>query len=511
MAERLATQQRNALAAYTEACTRGFAWFLFNQVWIRDVQADGSSRTIKWEHWPVHDEWLELDKNSRCIVCKARQLGWSWFRAAKKVYRMITEDDYLGAVISAGETESAEFLAKCRFIWEHLPYSLPLVTDNTQVLKCRDTNGAIMAFPSTEKAGRGFTFNDVDIDEAAFHPFAQENQKAWEAAAEHGQVAVASSAGGDADGKQVVNDWFERTYNAAPDNGFVAQFYGWDRRPARNAEWYLEREKRLGHYAAMKEYPSTVEEAFQSMLNPRFDLEGLDYIKERVRDHRTSVTLPEGITPAYLKVWETPRPNTPYISYTDSAAGVGRDYTVTTIAEARTLKVVCRFREHVLEPEVHGAKARLLATWYNMAYVSWERDKGEGIAMAFAGYSRIHYHEAEQTLQQKRMGLEGQKRPGIPVTESTRTDLISGLALAIESGQLDDPDNDAYEELRYFVKVEHRLADGRVRYRDQAAAGKHDDIVLCLCGIVALSKVPAASRMRTTGVALEVVEMKYGF
>lgn len=349
------------------------------------------------------------------------------------------------------------------------------------------------------------------VDEAAFHPFAEQNYAAYEPAVEHGQLVLISSAGGEESTKQITNDWFERKFNEAPENGFYAKFYPWNTRRVRDAEWYMERERRLGREAMKKQYPSNVEEAFASMLNPRFDMEGLDYIKERLRDPRSAVTLPEGITSQYLKVWETPHPNTPYIIYTDPADGVGRDYTTTTIAEAKTLNIVARFRENRLEPEVHGAKARLLAVWYNTAYASWERAKGEGIAMAFAGYSRIHYWEAEQTLQQKRLGLEGQKRPGIPVTEDSRTDLISGLALAIETGQLNDPDTDAHEELRYFVKVEHKLADGRIRYRDQAAAGKHDDIVMCLCGIVALSKVPAASRMRVTGEQLAPVEMAYGF
>ena len=469
-----------------------FAYFLYHHVSIKDVRPDGTTKTIQWEHWPVHDEWIaDIQKYRRIVTLKARQLGWSWLCAALHVWGAAFTEDYLGGVISAGQVKSNEFMAKCKFIHAHLPSTLALSQDNTETMQYAVTRGKILAHPSTQDAGRGDSYNRMVVDEAAFHPWAEANYSAYEPATENGQILVVSSAG--AEDQQVVNDWFERLYHNAPDNGFEARFYGWSTRPGRDAEWYEERARRfMGKPGQMaREYPSTAEEAFRSMLSLRFNLDAIEYGRKHLRPGMEWVSLPEGLSSGDLTIYETPQPNIPYLIYTDAAEGVGKDYSVTRIRTARELRLCLEYREHTLEPEYHGAKARRLAEWYNMAYAGWERNRGGGIQAAYVGYGRIYEHDI-RTPWQRSEDTGPKPRPGLPVeTDDFRDELISDLAVAIETGALDNNEV-GWDECATFITVERVTATGLKHYRAQAAPSKHDDTVACDWGLVRMSKQPGA-------------------
>lgn len=487
-----------------------FSYFLFNHVFIRDVLPDGSTRTVQFQHWPLHDKILhDLETHKRIIDLKARQLGFSWLMAAWADWNMMFGNGFKVGMTSAGETEAVEFIDKCRFIFQHLPYETPVVLDPDNTLKLGVLGSSIMGYPSTPKAGRGENFNLFIADEAAFHPYAQEAYASYEAATEYGQIVIVSSAG-DTE-RQVTNDFFQRQYNGAPDNGFIARFYPWHMRPGRDGEWYEIRKARLSGKAGQlqREYPSTVEEAFRSMLSLYFDLDAVAWGKSQSALPKPSVKLPEGISPDHLKIWSEPRPSEPYVIYSEAAEGIGKDYTVTTIAETRSLRVVCRFRENVMTPEAHGAKARLLAVWYNSAYAGWERNKGEGIAAAFAGYGRVYKHPQPRATRPG-VVVPPAERPGLPITEQTRDFLLQQMYDVVKDGALNDPDSAFWDEAGRFIIVERTTETGLKHYRPQAAPGAHDDIVMSDVGIVHLAKQPGAKSMRDTGRPTPAPRLTYG-
>ena len=156
-----------------------FRYFLKNHVYIADRTPDGQLRgVLKWEWWPVHDEICDdllgtatTPPQARLTMLKARQIGISWLLAAYQLHGAMFTPNFLGGEVSAGQDESAELVTKAIFILAHLPYaSIPtLSTENKSELKFNATNGAIVAFPSTPNAGRGYTFSRFIADEAAFH------------------------------------------------------------------------------------------------------------------------------------------------------------------------------------------------------------------------------------------------------------------------------------------------------------------------------------------------------
>ena len=473
-----------------------FERFLKEYVYLRDVLPDRTARVTQWEMWDFHAGVLaDLHTCNRIIGLKARQLGFSWLLAALQVYDAIRQPAYLGGVVSAGQAEAAEFLAKCAFIAERLPreWDVELERANMELLSFRN-GGAIMAFPSTAKAGRGYTFNRFIADEAAFHQFAELNFAAYEPATEYGQIIICSSAGNDE--QQAVNDWFARMWQAARDgqNGFEARFYGASLRPGRDDLWKRERRARLSGRpgAYEREYPESPEEAFRSMLRLRFDVERIDAARGTCRAAMGVVLYPPAVAEKHLRVWATPRAGTPYVAYTDAAENRGRDYTVTVILEARSLRHVATLRENVLEPSQHGVTAIRLCRWYNNAYYGVERNQGAAIFYAIGQehYEPVYWHEqAAQTYGQLTAGREPTKRLGFPVTEQTRSGLLDDLAEVIETGALSSDDDGFWGECATFV------LNDRKGGRPEAAVGCHDDIVMAMAGAVRMARQPGAQTL----------------
>ena len=506
------------LADEMDKAKASFRYFLRNHVYLADRSPDGQLLgVLKWEWWPVHDDICDLlEQEPRIVVLKPRQIGWSWLLAAYQVHGAMFVRNYLGGQVSAGQTESAELLSKAAFIRAHLPYAtIPeLVTENKSELRFESTNGAIIAFPSTPNAGRGYTFSRFVADEAAFHEHAAINYEAYSIAAEYGQIIIVSSAGDDED-RGAANPWFQRFWQAARDgtNGFIAKFYPFSVRPGRTEAWYEREARRLSARAGamQREFPRTPEEAFHSMLLLFLDQEAI----EEGREYAASLPplgavtrLPEELQRAevipHLRLWALPRPGEPYVCGIDGAEGKGLDYTVSYVLEARTLRHVAALRENVLEPSEHGRAAAALAKWYNNAWCMVERSHGEAILMqlALAG-CRIYGHEEgtpeQQAFRRRGGGEQRPPSPGMPMTGQTRPGLLDDLAEVVHDRAFSSPDPVFWREAATFVTV---VTAGGTR-RAQAAAGAHDDTQIAAALAVRMARQPGTQQVRPSRVMAE--------
>lgn len=244
---------------YIELARRSFKHFLR---FVVTETVTGDERPAP--DWPYVVEMAErLDSGNSIVLLKSRQLYQSWLLAA---FALFTAQMKGGNVLefSQGQDYSRELLRKSKFIYDRLPLELrmPLVTDNRDELSFRDA-GRIMSFPSTVDAGRGFTGRLVLVDEAAFHPYAQENYRAYRpTAADGGQVVIVSTANG-------PFGFFYNQFMAAQagTSGYEQVFYPWSVRPDRDEEWYRREEKAYEgfHEDFLRENPSTIEDAFTTM------------------------------------------------------------------------------------------------------------------------------------------------------------------------------------------------------------------------------------------------------
>lgn len=498
----------DALLAEVAACMEpgGFEHFLRHHVFIRDVDEEtGVSRVLQWQWWSFHDAVLaDLAAHRRIVILKARQLGFSWLLAALHVYDALFTENYVGGVTSAGQTEATRFLEKCSWIVKHLPWETKPVLDtsNTAELRFSNSNGAIYAYPSTAKGGIGETFNRFVADEATHHAFGEQNYAEYAPATEFGQIIILSSMAGTEGEHQVTNDWFERHWKAARDglNGYAHRFYHWRLNPRRDDAWKREKQRELsGQPGAFgRQYPETPEDAFRSMVGLRFNPEAIESGRiGAVPPLREIYGLPgelsEAVNNGYLRLWSGRRPGIPYVAYTDPAEGKGRDYTVTGIMEARTLRHVATLRENVLPQDRHAALAVKLCRWFNEAYWGVERAKGESIAKEIGSErypdARLYYHAELATFPQRQKGtIPPRGQFGFPMTEHTRVGLIDDFDGELTSGAFSSPDEVLWRECGTFIIN----AQGRA----EASRGNHDDMVIVGAGLVRMSRQPGAQAVR---------------
>jgi len=243
-----------------EAALRSFRHFL-NFVVTEDVFGNEHPAPL---HWPnVVSLARDLDAGTSLILLKSRQLWISWECAAFALWiAMIRSQNVL--MFSQGQIYSWELLRKARFIYERLPreLQLPLLTENKDELHFK-RGGRIYSFPSTRDAGRGFTGGLVLVDEAAFHPYAQDNYRAYRnTMADGGQLVMVSTANG-------PHGFFHSMYENAKRgaNEYAHRFYPWNSRPDRDNAWYRREERAFEGFVAdfRRENPATDDEAFTTL------------------------------------------------------------------------------------------------------------------------------------------------------------------------------------------------------------------------------------------------------
>jgi hypothetical protein len=469
-----------------------FRVFLQECVWIQDATSEA---TIRWEWWPVHAQMVLDTAQPRLVELKARQVSGSWFWASYAVWRAMWGQNAKVLVISQGQREADEFLGKCRFIRDHVPWpTLAGKPDNTVTLSFLPSDGSITALPSSENAGSGFTASLVIVDEAAKHPHADANYAAYKPTIDAGgQLVIVSSAHG-------VGNFFHRMYVAARarQNGFSARFYSWRVRPGRDQAWY---DRQVVEYAATpglidQEYPTVDDDAFLLSGNPRFDLEAIKVHRERERAPLPGAALPPDLRrlPG-LSVWVLPVAGQPYVMGSDVAEGLeGGDYSVSMVVNARTLEHVASLHG-TWQPGAFAEYSIELGLQYNKALWGWERNNHGHTVTRVADveyhYPRMYWHEesfGELSLVQRRAGQEAGRRLGFPTTRVTKPMLIDGVDEAIRTFGLTSYDGEFWSEAQTYV----REASGETN----ASEGNHDDRVIALALARYLALQPGASVVR---------------
>ena len=166
------------------------------------------------------------------IILKARQIGVSWLLASYATYKMLSGQTVL--MFSKGQREASELMEKARHVYDVLPdvWRAELTARNDSELAT--ATGRILAFPSTEDAGRGWTADLIIADEAAFHPYAARNYQSYRPASldKGGQMLMVSTANGKAG---FFHEMYQSAKGPAP---FEARFLRWDARPDRDGAWY---------------------------------------------------------------------------------------------------------------------------------------------------------------------------------------------------------------------------------------------------------------------------------
>lgn len=300
----------------------------------------------KWAHLVELVNLLGLHR--LIIIIKARQVGVSWLLAAYGLWTVLYHNAAVVFMFSQGEREAAVFLDKARFIHTHLPPHLQgtIGTDNATEMTFPLMSSKILAFPSTEKAGRSETATLILPDEAEQHEHLAENFASVKPTIDAGgQLVYVSTIL-----KSTPNSLFKEIHRTVS-NGFHKVFFGWRSRPDRDQDWWDRTYANVPTTEEMspelymeQEYPGTVEEALApSRVMAAFDPDAI--VGMRLETKPPIET--HGTINIYLKMVVGHR----YVAFSDPSHGVGKDDAVTVVLDLETGAGVADIRGNTISPE----------------------------------------------------------------------------------------------------------------------------------------------------------------
>ena len=420
--------------------------------------------------WPHIAKVVDVLESEQLIaVPKSRQIGMTTVLAAYALWHAMFVPNALVLAISKGEREAHDFLGKSKDIYSLLPgpLQLPRGLPDNQERMTFSNGGRIMALPSTEDAGRGLTPTLVIMDEADYHEYleAAYNSVKPGLGDNRGQLILTSTISA-----YKIGSLFQDICCNAPDNGFVAYYFGWRSRPNRDDTWYTaERATYRDKALFQKEHSETWEEAFApASAIAAFDGTVLARMRTHTRDPIEQPTLGNGVR---ANIYQAFQPGQRYTAGTDTSHGTGRDYAVTLIINVVTGYVVADIYSNVLNPsELAIASVELLNMYDSPIWAIEDNDWG---AITITRAQDLHY---------KRLYWRDETHIGWHTYESAG--MSSGSRYLLWGDLIDTVNSQFFtipnaEGLAQFLTVIRNPAPGK-HGRIEAQQGAHDDYPMAL-------------------------------
>jgi hypothetical protein len=248
------------------------AWL---EVWTF-VDEEGCTRTLAASLWPGQAHFLEaLIGNGHVVSIKARKVGLSTLVCAYAAWTARIRDVNASVhLLSHREDAAKELLRALQRGFTGLPafLRLPLERGTSTVLAFAagpsDTR-SLKAFPATPNASIETTCSHLVLDEWA-HTF--DPEAIWSAVeptlAPRATSALITTAGGPGD---FVHSYYQRSQLG--ETRHTPVFVSALERPDRSPAWLEQKRVHEGKWGSLRNYPTSVEEAFSAAGEPYFDAE----------------------------------------------------------------------------------------------------------------------------------------------------------------------------------------------------------------------------------------------
>lgn len=381
-----------ALTVEAARCAADIKYYATKYVYL---QNQNTQKVEKWLPWPYLLDLIDIIQDHNVIyILKASQLGISWLMAIINDWMANFGETSKCLLLSQGQTEAYDLLAKVEFIHKHIPpeIALPIENSNREYISFKGNYSQIRALPSTEKAGHGFQGTIVTRDELARHEHARENFKAVSRAIDSGGKLVELSTANKEDPtnyfqektsefyyhpettKEVLKSGVE-LYTNPHKPGICLVFLPWNLRPVRAEgmtlqEWWDSRV--VPKYTPLEieeQYPQRIEDVFKaSKTRAYFDYQALEDMGFDVCPpiRQNEIDTQNGI----IRIYKLPIKGRRYVVYTDPSDGV-EDPFVTGVLDYITGEVVAS-ASGMIKADLVGKIHNTLVKAYNDATNSFE-------------------------------------------------------------------------------------------------------------------------------------------
>ncbi len=439
--------------------------FLTELCRINDPPPQGKG-IIRFEAWGHLTAFVRNTQLYRLLqVLKARQIGITWTLAGLGLHEATFNEGANVLILSKGELEATEVLARCKLMHRELPdeFRLSLGPGGATRMSFPAMDSQILALPATEDAGRTQAASLVICDEWDFHPYAESNYAAVKPTIDAGGRFIGVST----TDKSKVDSFFKRLWRLGDSSGFHRMFMGWDLRPGRDAKWYEETKRTYPDILKWEqEYPTTAEEAMApSQGECFFDIDSLKRLLQSARTEASGVYRQPVITRRYA-AWIDP-------------AGMGKDRHSLSVMDCQTGEMVVDYTNTLPRDEfVLGAKTIL--DKFQQPLLGIESN-GVGEAMLDAFRSEAINYPVSKLCKH---GAKDEKL-GVPSSVQLKLRQLPDLAEGIRQGSIILYSKEAIDECFSFVRQEKGPAE--------AAVGAHDDRVRSMAGANWVSKQAPSS------------------
>ncbi len=409
------------------------------------------------------------------VLLKARQIGASWIFMAYILWHSLTHEGSLSILFSRGEPEVIQLLKKGKDIYSQLPPFMQLTKgkDSDTELSFPFMKSYIVAKPATESAGVSYQASIIFIDEAQDMEYLQ---KIWL------NAKPCIDAGGQffmvfTSPKPDLNKLCVNIYKQARKglNNFKAIFVPYYARPGRDEKWYEKQKKEVSideldglspELYMERTYPRSEEEALSETSSvSAFDARVLDEMAGETKN--PIVEFMDGIDPKLVHIYQKWNLGELYIAGTDTAHGVGKDYSVTALMNCRTGAIVAGIRSNVInENDFAFHSLKLMEAFHNPLWYIEDNDWGRVIINLTerSGYKNLGFTD-------KSRNKHGWHTGG---GDEGRTLLWGTLIPAINTHQITIFDSEWIKDFRDVIR--NPLKNGRI----EAKKGGHDDVPMAI-------------------------------
>lgn len=443
------------------------------------------------DFWELHNRTLDL---------KARQIGVTWLRAGRGLWRALYRPGSNFLVYRQKEDDAAKIVKR---MWAMLQSVPPWMWNGASVMvparggdpstlielgSVGRRRSTIRGMASAAAAGHGETAAEAMADEFA-HVQADLAPKIIKAAGpavgKTGSFGAVSTANGRSD-EEGNGNYFHYLWVNGKEMGFHRVFHPWWMHPDRDQDWYDNDPEVLSlrWFEKAEQYPANAHEAFTLTNRVWFDRDALRWYAEnavrkplygfefeKVQADRARVRRdPEGL----ISLYEPPVAEGRYAVGADVATGRGKDYSAAYVVNLQTMGLVAELHAKV-DPDRYAYQLHYLGRLYNTALIAVEMGGGYGEPVLLnlrdgkdgrPAYPRLYRH-----TERDRPDTPLRKTYGFPMTQKTRPQIVSTTEKALREKSIPWLTDGLLFELENFVAHEHGTSP-------RAAEGLNDDRVM---------------------------------
>jgi len=312
--------------------------------------------------WMPHNKYLiqSLLTYRYVDLLKTKQAWCSWTAALYHCW--LTYRPHANVLcLSRGEKEAAVLLDKSRFINSRLPNWLQNRVgqkDGMELMTFPETGAQIMALPSTEDAGVGYTFTHATRDEVEFHKYAETNYGHIRPTIERALSALDMSTPSAAADTHFKSK-FRRSL--AGETRCKAIFFPYYVVPGRDADWYVKEERDyFPKWMFKRDYPRNLQDALGSIEGEGlFDAAAIDRCVQDMKE-------PAEVRANGVIIFRKPDPRIKYYAGGDGAEGRGGNNSVIFIlgTDGFDKELVAILRSNSMTPDIFSFHAHALLQEY---------------------------------------------------------------------------------------------------------------------------------------------------